>query len=336
MRALFAVGVGTVLLLVGTACGPGEDGYVEVVREINGAFSPDGEHVLVVRSSYETQDPSVPYFSEENGRDWQATLLVGSRSPADPEEVEGLVELVSWDDSERRGVLEYVPLFWRPEVERVFYWWPGEPATPWLVNTRTGEHIELVLPAWLQEELDRDARFPTVRTQPIPSPDGSMVALYSFGHPPTGFSLAVSFFSTEDGAHLASHRVPWPVSNINPWTVSPDGYQHPLLWARDSSGVYVLDCSYAAFVPASPAQDGEGGEVAEVSEVPGFAVPTSGGPVADDGARFVVEGEENEASVRLAPWGEWPVYGANAPPSWVAFDDVELVPLTEVKFCQPR
>lgn len=115
--------------------------------------------------------------------------------------------------------------------------------------------------------------------------------------------------------------------------VSPDGYQHPFLWAKDSSGVYVIDCEYAAFVPVDEAED-----ILPVTEVPSHAVPTKGGPVHDDGSRFVTVklNQGDEMTVERRAWGEWPVYGANPPTEWIPFDEVPLVPLEEVRYCQPR
>ncbi len=302
------------------SCKADEGDLVEVVREVNGAFSPDGERMLVARSRYRTSDPSAPYFSDGQSRDWTAILL------------EGDVEVSTWAE-ERESALEYVPMFWRPDENRLFYVFSGEPSIAWLVDTTTGQHTELKLPASLEEELLRDARFPIGRTQPIPSPDGTTVALYSVGTPTSGFKIALSFFSVTTGAHLSSRVVPWPSPVINPWLVSPDGYQHPFLWAKDSSGVYVLDCEYAAFVPVEEAQP-----IADVEQVPSHAVPTKGGPVRDDGSRFVVVNETSgdEMTVAVKPWGEWPVYGAEPPTQWIPFDDVPLVPLSEVKYCQPR
>lgn len=327
---------GVVLLVTGACGGPsgcgaaGDAVQVEVIREVNATFSPDGERALVARSLYRTTDPSAPYFSDPNGRDWTAILLEG---PADGE-LTGFTEGTSWRES-RESALEYVPMFWRPAEERLFYVFSGEPSVAWLVDTRTGEHTELALPAWLEEELLRDARFPISRTQPIPSPDGVTVALYSVGTGEGGYKLALSFFSVATGEHLHSRLVPWPWPIINPWLVSPDGHQHPFLWAKDSSGVYVIDCEHAAFVPVDAAR-----EITSTDLVPSHAVPTKGGPVRDDGARFVVVSEDaadtNAMTVKLARWGEWPVYGAEPPAKWIPFDDVPLVPLSQVKYCQPR
>ncbi len=312
----------------GGGCGGVNDEPIEVVREINGAFSPDGERILVARSLYRTTDTSAPYYSDPNSRDWTAILLEGPKDAAIPQ----LTETASWRE-QRESALEYVPLFWRPDEERLFYVFSGEPAIAWLVDTRSGEHKELELPAWLEEELLRDARFPISLTQPIPSPDGETVALYSVGTPSSGFKLALSFFRVTTGEHLHSRVVPWPSAIINPWLVSPDGHQHPFLWAKDSSGVFVLDCEHAAFVPVDAAR-----EIQTVTEVPSHAVPTKGGPVRDDGTRFAVENAQGgEAmTVVLKAWGEWPVYGAEPPTRWIAFDHVPLVPLSQVKYCQPR
>lgn len=314
------------LLFAFGICACTNESALEVVREVNGAFSPDGQRMLVARSRYRTTNPSAPYYADDQSRDWTAILLEGAVGT----DLESLHEDTSWAE-ERQSALEYSPLFWRPDEQRLFYVFSGEPSIAWLVETATGHHTELALPAWLEEELLRDARFPIARTQPIPSPDGATVALYSVGTPTSGFKIALSFFSAISGEHLASRVVPWPSPVINPWLVSPDGYQHPFLWAKDSSGVFVLDCEHAAFVPVDPAK-----EIATVTEVPSHAVPTKGGPVRDDGSKFVVEGAGDQMTVVAKPWGEWPVYGAEPPPSWIPFDDVPLVPLSLVKYCQPR
>lgn len=324
-RVAKGVGVFAAAFVV-SSCTPGGGELTEVVREVNGTFSPDNTRVLVARSRYLTEDKAAPYYADGESREWTAILLEG---PSDAD-VPVLEETSSWLE-ERESALEYVPMFWLPDEERLFYVFSGEPSVAWWVDTSTGEHKELSLPDWLEEELLRDARFPIGRTQPIPSPDGTTVALYSVGTPTEGFKLALSFFSTATGEHVFSRVVPWPVAHINPWMVSPDGHQHPFLWAKDSSGVYVIDCEHAAFVPKSEDQD-----VASVTEVPSHAVPTKGGPVSDDGARFVVEGDGDEMTVVKKPWGEWPVYGAEPPTEWIPFEDVPLVPLAEVDYCQPR
>ncbi len=310
-----------------SSCAPPSD-LVQVVREVNGTFAPEGDRVLIARSSYRTTDRSAPYYADGNSREWTAVLLEGALGDG----VEQLEEGASWLE-QRESALEYVPMFWRPDEERLFYFFAGEPSIAWRVDTATGEHRELALPDWLEEELLRDARFPIGRTQPIPSPDGSTVALYSIGTPPEGFKIALSFFSVSSGEHLSSRVVPWPSPIINPWLVSPDGHQHPFLWAKDSSGVFVLDCEHAVLVPVD-----DEAEIVEVDEVPSHGVPTRGGPVADDGSRFVVVGEQGGDAMTVVrrAWGEWPVYGAEPPDEWIAFDDVPLVGLAEVTYCQPR
>lgn len=314
-----------IALSVGLAACTGCGEPTEVIREVNGAFSPDGQRILIARSLYRTNNPEAPYFADEQSRDWTAILLEGT----DPE---SLTETTSWLE-ERQSALQYVPMFWRPDAQRLYYVFSGEPSIAWMVDTATGKHTELALPAWLEEELLRDARFPIGRTQPIPSPDGKTVALYSVGTPTSGFKIALSFFSAITGEHVLSRIVPWPSAVINPWLVSPDGYQHPFLWAKDSTGIFVIDCEYAAFVPVVATQ-----EIAAVTQVPSHAAPTRGGPVRDDGSRFVLINEQggDEMTVVIKPWGEWPVYGAEPPASWIPFDDVPLVPLSDVKYCQPR
>lgn len=292
---------------------------VSLSRDLVGAFAPDDDRVVLARSTWTTTDPEAEPWADPTAEDFEVEVALAGAGLEDP------TPRVAWPDP-LGGQIEQSPLWWRPDTDRLYWFQTSAPFIPWVVDLATGEQTEVSLPAALWAQHNAHATFPPSRSAPIPSPDGALVGVFTATRGEEDFLLSMSFFDA-NGSHQASHVVPWPQGNVNPWTVSPDGYNHPFLWAPDSSGVYVLDCDYAVFVSTSS-------DVApvEVTEVPSAAVPTPGGPVSDVGERVVVE----DGVARVAPWGEWPVYGPNAPSTWTAYDDVELVPLASVGYCLPR
>lgn len=324
MPRVVSLSLASVLAILCSAGCPQNEPVV-VVREVNGAFSPDDDRVLVVESRYKTDDPTAPYFADGSARDYEVVLYAAAH-----DDLADRVELLRWDDP-TFGAIEYDPVFWLPLKDRLVWYQGSEPFVPWLVDLETGAQTELALPEPLWSELWEVAAFPPGRDHAIPSPDQETLAVFTTTRTQSGFVLVVSFFDADDGAHLSSRTLEWPAPNIDPFLVTPDGAAHHLLWAKDSSGVYALDCDAAFFVPVD-----EAAPVASVDEVPGFGVPTRGGPVSDAGERIFVEAEDNDAVVVLRPWGEWPVYGAEPPLEWTPFDDVTLAPLSEITYCQPR
>ncbi len=276
-------------------------------------------------SRYRTPDPSLPYYADDAARDFEIVLV-----EADPD-LTNRRELLVLDDADTRGGIEQSPVFWRRDEDRFFWWKASDPFVPRLVDLSTGTTTELELPDAFEAELDDGTGAAPARLAPVPSPDGTMVGVFTLVHDDRSFTLAMSFFSAIDGSHLSSRVVPWPAVHVDPFLVTPEGWAHHFIWAGASDGVYVLDCEDAFFVPV----DAEA-PIAAVDTVPQLSIVTRGTEVDAAGTKLVAEVSGNEATLVVRAFGDWPIYGAEPPTAWLPYDDVPLVPLDEADYCLPR
>ena len=312
-------------VLLAAACEPTTVG----VRG-NGAFSPDGGRVLQVEARYDSFSREEPWTDAPSATNWRALFLEG---PADL----AAVQSVAVFDGTPRAVkaLMRAPLYWLDGVQVALAVVDGRAVGYRLRSTGT---FEYALPEDRRGEYflfaGRDLRSEVKAVVAVPSPDGTRVAVLFSAAYGEKFVHVVSFFSA-DGLHertvpLAEFQdtdesllldvpapAPAPADGAQP---VPAWGRAALLWAKDGSGVFVVDRDEALAEDGGvPTVTGQGmkvdvasGPARAVEAVPAFPLPTSGGPVSPDGKLLVTwspSSAPNDSELRLQPLEDWVDFG---------------------------
>jgi hypothetical protein len=295
----------------------------------NGAFSPDGGRVLQLEALFDTFSRDEPWTDAPSATNWRTLFLEGSPDLAAASPV-----VLFEGDAARVQALMQAPLSWMPAAHVAALLVDGRVVGHRLLAAST---FEYALPEDRKGEYflfaERDLRGEVKAVAAAPSPDGTRLAvLFSASwldaRPDAGlgerYVHAVSFFTAE-GVHertvplLAFQDseasllldVPAPSSPLPEGTQPvPAWGRAALLWAKDSSGVFVVDRDEVpdedGGVPTVTGRgvkiDAASGSALDVSEVPAFPLATSGGPVSPEGKLLVLSTADdtpNEAGLQL-------------------------------------
>lgn len=336
------------LVLAAAACAPDTG----VVVQGNAAWSDDGALVLLAEARYETPRPDTPWWAETRGHGWRLAFV---EADAD---LQPLRELSVRPDPTGGGALN-APLFWLRDAGRVV----GRSYDEiFVLDLATSDRRLLEVPPsegprLLPGFVDDGTGLRGLVSGFAPSPGGDRVALMltlAYEGPGGTFDLrfahALAFF---DGAGTYEGAVPlsrWdgtsedlalapPVPDLGPPPVDPtrppdrQGLLQPsrFLWAKDGSGVFVVDVDRdEAGVPTDASEavfvDAATRAVRDAPEVPAVALPTRGGPVADDGRVLLVDAPAetpNAARVVLEQAA-----------GWTGFDAAGRVPVREATYAR--
>ena len=335
MKGLSALVFGALLV---AGCGPARSASMqEVIRDIHAAWNEDGTHLLIVESRYRTKRPEEPYFNATSARDWKIRLYEAGpvTAPLSAGSLASLLEnrkpIGGWDESaEPGGSLMSGPLYWNRPAGIVV---GMENQQAVLYRVQNQQRIELAVPDSVTREMVgaelAPAAFPR---SPAPAPDGETVAVF-YTAPfqpgrdidPLRFRHFVAFFAARDGRHLSSRKIQWPDDMID-MQLNPHARELPqkfrYLWARDSSGVYVLDSKRAVLVPVDA-----GTPVAKTTRVPARALQTAGGAVSPRGDFIFLA--ENHAAPNARK------LELRRLPGWLPFARVPLAPLASIRYSVP-
>lgn len=295
----------------------------------NGAFSPDGGRVLQLEARFDTFSRDEQWTDAPSATNWRALFLEGSADLVTASPV------AMFEDSPARvQALMRAPLYWLPEARVAVALVEGSVVGHGLLSART---FEYALPEDRRGEhflfAERDLRGEVKAVAAAPSPDGSRLAVLfsaSYVDARAGaesgerYVHVVSFFAAE-GAHeqttpllafqdseaslLLDVPAPSPAvaEGVQP---VPAWGRAALLWAKDGSGIYVVDREEVPNEDGGvPTATGQGmkvewasGTARAVAEVPAFPLATSGGPVSPGGKLLVTwtpADAPNDAELRL-------------------------------------
>ncbi|MCP4380132.1 MAG: hypothetical protein GY798_01675 [Hyphomicrobiales bacterium] len=290
---------------------------VLVERQVNAAWSPEGDAHLVFVSRYETTDNSEPHFNATKATNWHVSIERASPT--------GRAELASWPDpAAPGGGVAYEAQFWLPSSNSVV---GMEYNRPYVLDITTGERTFAFPPqAALERAVGTGAASSVAARNAVPSPDGCWLAvsliLAESGNSEIDISFThlVAMFDLRDG--VAFERldvVPFSDRTLD-LRLAPPVEQIPFvwtfLWNRESSGIFSISFagSEAFFVPIT-------GETSPVDKVPALAVPTRGGLINDAGEAAVSVLSGNDATIESVDIADW-----------VPFTDIELILLAEINY----
>ncbi|MDF1564894.1 MAG: hypothetical protein P1V51_17760 [Deltaproteobacteria bacterium] len=343
----------TLCLLTLTLTGCGEEPARQAIQR-NGVWADDGGALLLMEGRYTTPDPAAPYFADGEASDWEVAFVESDASLAPGAEL-----LVRPDPSQPGGGGLAGRVWWLRSRGLIVL---EEYGIPTVISLAEGRELVPRLPGaevptLFAPEVESEEG---LLLDLVPSPDGSRLALFhalAYTEPPATpggieqihFVHVVSCFDLEDGARFlwASRLERWagtqeplkldpPVPDTGDVPPEPPALptlgslqrSSQLLWAKDGSGFFVLDgpgepgeVAEGAFVHLA---DGRMEDLLPDAPVPALALPTTGGPVRDDGLTLMVEeSPEDPNGVHLV------VHPATG---WVPFDQVSEVALSAIDY----
>ena len=293
--------------------------------DANATWSDDGSAVLLIEYRFRSSKPLEPFFNAPSSSDWWIVAYETDRTLGPRREI------VRWENPSRDGGgLMHQPIFWLKKAGRLIF---VESQTPYLLSIKDGRKHALrppdaVVTAIVGPHLAANA----FARSPVPSPDGRIVAVYYTAtflpEGPFGaqqFIHFMSFFGTEDGAHLRSVRIPFRNEAGDPFlTPIPKELPHywRFLWTQDSSAVYLLEKGNAMILPVDGSRAIEAATVA-----PARPVPSLGGPVSRTGIYlFTAESQQKQNAPNIKQ---------RVVPDWIPFDRVPRVPSDQVRYIGP-
>ncbi len=303
----------------------------EVVRDVNAAWSEDGQKLLLIESRYVTSRPEEPHFNATSAREWNVVLYRVPR-PASPGTIgrSGREKIGAWKETASPGgSIMYSPVYWLEKRKRLI---AMQNQRPVLYNFESGRLMELDVPMDVKREMVGPRMAEGVFGRgATPSPDGRLIGvLYTIGFSKKAgiaqlhFRHFMAFFDAETGAHLRSKAIQWP-DDVTDLDIVPRADAMPkryrFLWNKNSDGVYLASGGRAFLVPVAAAK-----KIKPAKQLPAHAVATPGGPVSDRG-EFVYLAE-NQASPNRRE------LRVRVLKDWVPFRRVPLVNATKAEYAR--
>ncbi len=313
--------------------------HTEIVREVQAIWA--GSDLLVAESSYWTRRPNQPYFAAAASRDWSYRLLIwpdGNES--------GAIEIAELPEETftAGGSIEYSRMHWNSDTNVISVSdWNG----PYLLVSPSGapgtwDRVSLSAPESLRQLLDFPAPVNDLSPNDVAlSPDGSAVAIlwhfaYStdVGGLDLRFNEIAAFYDARDGSFLYARRLnedpggstaaqfgPHPTAELFPSNlpfpfISDAANFSRIIWAHDSSGIYLVDTAFdaAVFVGFDAGADAaftSAPQPVAATNVPASALPSNSGPVRDDGRAAIVTLIGNEGVLSFTQLSGWTPFGGD-------------------------
>lgn len=301
IKLFVSLALSEIIIFFSSGCNH-EHEYVTIERTVNAVWSADNSEILKVVSTYETYNPSEKYYNAPSGRNWRYRFEICNTEMGDCKVVGGS------EDIDQGGVLESVPVYWLPSVQKLVTWWPS------VIRSMTGEIFPLDPPLSVINDIFVHTGGYYDGMDIAPSPNEDVIAVYFQGSYTTSpditdisYDQCISFFDVNTGNHIFTQKIPWikiyPLLNV----INQDNNRRCLfLWSGDGKGVYLVTRAYSSYY----IRYGENQGIIEVDSVPERGTITKGGKISQTGLYLDLIVSGNSTSVEIRQLENWKPFGS--------------------------
>jgi hypothetical protein len=292
---------GSIVLIFSHGC---SWNYTTVERTVNAVWSADDSQVFKIISIYETTKPSEKYYYAPAGKNWQYRF-----ETCNPD-LSVCKVVGNSDDIDQGGLLQYSPVYWLPDVQKMAFLNPSKRA---LLKNLSGQEIPLHPPPDIIDKIFVNTKNIQDAIDLAPSPGEDVVAVYfqatyltSGNFTDFTYHQCISFFDSGTGNHIFTQEIPFNKTNPALNVIRQFNNERcQFLWSKNGTGVFVISRNKAYFIKyTSPSG------ISEVDLVPERGTKTNSGIISNSGQQLLVKADGNNTSLEIIKLEDWKPFGS--------------------------